>query len=367
MLCLLSLTRGICTPLFAQTRIGQGRSGSASTYSQDTVGGVIVSTIEANPAWPGPRPTGIEQRLGYDSTQKPSDDQMLLDVCMQLEDEPLFQSLTIAEAGPKKVLMGQLGPNVKVLKPSAGNLSQATPLDRQWLVLAMLKRSTNKWSFTPMSNQDVEKYGSDSLLAKTTIGMFGGFRLFNHYRFIGGIQNNSLKSDVFVLRNLALIGPTPWRLKSPAKIQVDVGGTIYWHDVAPILSSIPVPNFQFAPLWGNGLTLGGKTGDRKVGYRNASRIGPLLMPYEDYLLNNVQPPPFYNELLFPIIDNKFAFGARVSNEKSAVTSSFHDKETGKTWPTHYIYEWVPREGIYKPHTKRPQISSPFAGFLPPLQ
>lgn len=348
---------------------GGGRAG-ATGQSAGTLrygGGLIVTTIEANSQWPGPRPTGMLQRLGYGNSN-PSDDQILLDVILHVDTGPLYLALNFYEAEE-----GRDG----IVVPAQGSLANASNADRKWLTLAMLSRSTNQtrgWSPIPLqSMRDWSNAVNNQDDYTDYIPVFfGDFRLVNNLRVKARVGNGKFVKDADKLERLAIIGPTPMRFNTSSPLYVtcekkDPEGKRMVDDVSLPLSFagfLSVPNIQDSAPWGNDLIKGGSEGGKKIIHRTASRIGPILMDYEDYMLNNIQPPPFYSEVVLSIQGDKLHLEHLVSNQHSNVINWFESKETGVTWPTHHIYLYDHRKKQYVKTAVRAQTTSPFEGFIP---
>jgi hypothetical protein len=103
--------------------------------------GMAITTIQDNPNWPGARPDGLEGRLGYAAGANPSDDQIVFDVIMNIPGGIVTQ-LNSVFGSP-------------IHTPAQGQLTNATGDDKQWITLAMLKRSTNGGPAANISDQDL--------------------------------------------------------------------------------------------------------------------------------------------------------------------------------------------------------------------
>lgn len=268
----------------------------------------------------------MEQRLGYAPNANPNDDQMLFDMILHIPGG-LVQELNQAA-------WDNWGFGIDV--PQAGQLTNATATDKEWLTLAMLSRSTNPASTSNMTEEELV----DDLISS------GEWRLINRFGMCAHINENGV-IDGFVLDNIAhLIGPTPFRNLNPITFTINNGTGPF--TFLPESLNIMMPWNTADPEDHNGQTSIHPDG---AFHRTAGRIGEMLEPYEQALIPK-RAAPFFSLLVIAVQGNNL------------VTLGMGGENENIRWPTARIYEWKEKQDdpgvfIYVQIEEQKQASTPF--------
>ncbi len=313
-------------------------------------GSLIVSIIAGNSEWPGPRPAGMEQRLGYNFSNSqgvPTDDQIVFDVLMNTP----VGSFGIGAIN-LLVKNATFGTKVYQIDTSAGNLANASIADREWLTLALLKRAVN-----PIPPQSFSRIQLDSWAMSSP----WDYRLVNEFAVKAVVDQNRYRvTRTPHLRRRSDIGLTRLIMTGGVTVCVKyVGGQrVFVPITADQLNSV-LPLASYLPnaaAVGNDLVYGGENGDPSLMHRTAGSAGLLLYSVEQAIIRK-DPPPFFSEIWF------FASGSGI-NSQTALSLNYKSwLGTGCTWPEAYTYKYNFDTGIYNRSAVNSQTPTPFTCFL----
>lgn len=308
--------------------------------AETQAGSLIVSIIAPNWSWPGPRPTGMLARLGYNinNTQSPpSDDQILFDVLMNTP-------LASAAISAINTIFGS-----DAVDNSAGNLANVTIADRQWLTLGFLARSVN-----PIP---------PGAFARSYVDVFAGnifdYRLLNEFAVKSVVDGNHYRlTRTPYLEKRADIGHTRLTMTGPVNVNLHFGGgwSIVTLSAAQINSvfglAAGVPN---AAAVGHDMVYGGQNGNSTLMHRCAGSAGVILYTVEQAIIRK-NPPPFFSEIWF------FALNDGI-DQRHALSLNHKSWLPGCTWPEGYTYHLDFVNNVYWPYTVDAQSPTPFTCFL----
>ena len=288
-------------------------STSITIWGSTQAKGLIITTIEDNSSWPGPRPALMEARLGYPVGSSPSDDQILFDVVMNIPGG-WVQKLNQWAQGIYQH---------SIDTPVGGKLVIATEDDKKWLTLAMLKRSVNPTPAAPVTEENL--FGE--------FGSGGEWRLINGLSVCASISNGTFETTPQG-NKINNIGPTKYRI-SHVEFTVNSGainGAINNSVFTLWVNTADPADGNDQMLWGATIVL----------HRTAGRIGPPLEPYERALIPK-RAGPFFSGLGIGINgDTLDMFGEGSQNSQLR-------------WPTARIYKWVQVPGSNPPAFHYTQI------------
>jgi hypothetical protein len=281
----------------------ESSSSSVMCPWEERHGGLMITIIAVNANWPGNRPAGLEDRLGYAAGANPNDDQILFDVILHIPGG-LVDELNKALGSPIEV-------------PVGGDLTHATLGDKQWLALAFLKRSTNA---VPPPNIP--------FAGLSDIVKLGDWRLINEFVICPEVAAGQFSADVPIYRKKSLIGPTPLTNLASVTFKVRIGGTVFTVTLEPNALSLKLSLNTADAADENDKLVGGKAGDTSFMHRTAGRIGPSLEPYERALIPK-RAPPFFCEITFVVNPDD---SIRMENKPS------WDPDEPCIWPSAYVYQ-----------------------------
>jgi hypothetical protein len=240
--------------------------------AEQKAGALAVATIRPNPNWPGLRPIGMLQRLGYTTAtvnSVPSDDQILWDVMM---NSPVASNLSEAVAtitSGMSLFTIQIG-------TSAGTLINSTVKDREWLTLAFLSRSVNEPPTRSFSIPEIGTYVANNRT---------DYRMFNEF-MIKAVVDGDKFATMNKLRQSQDVGRTVITLASPITMRVLVGGSLGELTVPAATVNNVMSLSQFSPNdagANNGAVIGG-VNNQDIRHYNAAHAGPLLASVEEIIV-----------------------------------------------------------------------------------
>ncbi|MFO0829176.1 MAG: hypothetical protein U0572_13635 [Phycisphaerales bacterium] len=297
--------------------------------------GLIVSTIWELPTanWPGPKPAGMQSRLGYPPNATPTDDQIVFDVILNIPGGPAQELIAAIQAALADF-------NLTVQIPAQGALANATAEDKQWIVLAFLKRSKNNVPPTLIPENAIDQFIED-----------GDWRLINELHCRSEVSEQSaFAAAVELLASRHLIGPTPLQFLGPDPIT-----TTFTVSGVPItfqltLGKIVIGGNIADPADNNGLIVGGQIGEAVISQRTAGRIGPALEPAEKALIPK-RAAPFASRLTFTAASPTVEF-----------TAQFDGSQIDETirWPRADGYRWNSELNAFQLQLELLPIATPFA-------
>lgn len=322
---------------------------TAEPQRADQLGTLIVSTISRGSTWPGTRPEGMAQRLGYPSDEGYfSDDQFAFDYIMS---SPLS---SLVEAAINAILLARGLPVVWEVDRSRGGVTTLTPEDRQYMTLVLLARSVNE---APPSEMDF-----------TTLERFKGtnyvYRLLNELAVEAAAYNGSFAHAVngrHIQRKQTKLGKTKIEYEDDVILRVKIWpGTPLEYieelgldkdDLNPIIdfTAQALSNEDGA---GHNTLSGGSKGSESINLICAGRAGTVLRTLEQPLLRRM-PPDFSCWATFFVDPNSNYVDRRVKLSLNSTT----------TWPTFYDYQYDYDRRRYRGRSDHPQIENPFEGFL----
>lgn len=321
--------------------------------AEKKAGVMAISTIAPNAAWPGRRPVGMVDRLGYKDFD-PSDDQILWDILanspmgsMMLEQAAPYFSIGLEIVTTISRLKG-IVPTIVFGKP-AGDLSQTTVADRKWITLAFLSRSVNTPPPDVFSTNQVDLFGS---------GSKSHYRLLNEL-MVKNVVDGKVNKTFSIRRKRADVGTTRLFLNGTLYIKVAINGkwTNYpisseWANRTLFELFSRVPN---SPGRDNGQITGG-AGSSFTKHVTSAHAGWALEPVESMIVQG-QRSDFFSRVILNCENDILVPEYELSADRSSING------TGKVWPTAYIYRWDPSVDLYQKTITEPQIPTPFDGFM----
>ena len=359
--------------------IGLGIATSASAPPHLSVG---ISTISGELVGPAAGAAAAAKSLGlswshasmlsdlkyYPSDPPASDDQLILDVmthCGYVDDieKPIHALLPWSQ--------------IFSIIPTGGDMTNATIPDREYVTLAILRRSENNIPppVLPVPGPAPVTESSVNAYLDTTYNVVeGDFRLFSRF----GVGHGSISSAGTITAyttdpsSTTRFGPTCVMLRNVV-VHVFAGGVSF--------GTIRIPNGAFNLKVANSIDQSvfenydnGKvalsTSNKVVYQRCAARIGVILRPLENEVLGvpgsgkaYFGAPPFYSELAYTGLGSSdFAFTPNYSNLKSYDPSQEAETTTA-VWTSITLYEFNYATGNYNPGKYVPEVETPFDGFL----
>ncbi len=312
--------------------------------AEQKAGALAVATIRPNPGWPGLRPTGMLQRLGYTTAtvnSVPSDDQILWDVMMNSPVGSTLNNVASTILSQNRRVTLQIG-------TSAGTLINSTVKDREWLTLAFLSRSVNGPPTPSFSIPEIGTYVANNQT---------DYRMFNEF-MIKAVVDGDKFATMKKLRQRQDVGRTVITFASPITMRVLVGGSLGELTVPAATVNYVMSLSQFFPNdagANNGAVIGG-VNNQDIRHYNAAHAGPLLASVEEIMVKGPRPD-FYSSLNFECSNDTIAHHYDLCHNKSS-------KNGGTcTWPTFDIYRWDQNTKRYQWSTIEPQADAPFPCFL----
>ncbi len=303
-----------------------------------TDGGVIVSVIR--PVNEGPRPAGMVARLGYPAGSNPSNQQIAVDVGL---NTPGGFGATIAGViSTILVVNGLIAPGTTFTGTPTFTMAAATPADREWITLLLLRYSPNPRPPTSLDPGFVIPTDEH--------------RMVNELRFCYFAQNGQFVR-YRTLVNRQIVGDTPFTIPMGAslvRVYVNPPG-----GGAPAAITVPTLVPISYTLRGNLITntCTGLTGGLNQNFvRNAMtvRASPALATYEAFVLG------------FGAFDffSRVKFNVEPGSDFITPQWIMGHSPTFR-WPWHYVYRWQDNQGKYTPGFEFPATGTrgPFPGFI----
>ena len=310
---------------------------NVSEHRSDSRTGAVQGYMGvSNPLWPGPRPTGMVQRMQYSvpsGSTGPTDDQILWDV---LSNSPLAPQLNAAVNS----VLGLSVPSVSVTS-TQGGLAQATVSDRQWLALAFMSRSANAPLPTSMSPSEL-----DTMTASSK----GSYRLLNELKALGVVDG----ATYVVLENerrKSEVGQTMVRLWSGVTIRVTRGNG----SVVPLAINATLMN---AILSASGLALNNALSDNGA---LTGGVGTTQVRNTASMQGGILPAAVH-DLIVRGPRRDLRSGVVFQGEADQMRTVI-DTGTSCAWPGGDQYEWHDGTERYIKTSAAATSSSPFDCFL----
>lgn len=322
---------------------------TAEPQRADQLGTLIVSTISRGSTWPGTRPEGMAQRLGYPSDEGYfSDDQFAFDYIMS---SPLS---SLVEAAINAILLARGLPVVWELDRSRGGVTTLTPEDRQYMTLVLLARSVNEAPPSEMDFTALERFKGTNYV----------YRLLNELAVEAAAYNGSFAHAVtgrHIQRKQTKLGKTKIEYEDDVILRVKIWpGTPleYVEELGLEKDDLnPIIHFMARALWneegaGHDTLSGGSKGSESINLICAGRAGTVLRSLEQPLLRRM-PPDFFCWTTFFVEPNSNYVDRRVKLSLNSTT----------TWPTFFEYHYDFSDEKYHQRPPHAQIENPFEGFL----
>jgi hypothetical protein len=300
--------------------------------------GLMLTTIQDNPGWPGARPATLLADLGYAVGAAPSDTQICIDVLTHTTNP---------------VLQPWLNNGLVIAAPWGGAIQAGYNInDETWLTLALLHRSVNPAPQQTYTLQQIRQLNHVENFINVHPGEPGDLADFRPLNDFNALYLNNNPSPKTVC--LSIIGATPFEFNNDTfKVHISYNNN----------GIVITGDFNFQGLTGSVYVGGNKAdpgdnndaiwqnADGSITHRTAGRAGPFLEPAERYVDQNMYPPPFFSELTLQPANHTFSYAGSFSSANNQI------------WPTADGYHYDPQQQLYVHDQTLAQDASPFVNFL----